>query len=141
MNLWKVASRTPTVMLQHVRSMSVLSQPSWSLAALRKSKAGGEGNVDEETVERMAKLSNLHVADGDKHAVFESVRSVIEWTSLIKDVDTDGVEPMYTPVPRMSRLRPDEVKETIGSESVLRNAKHKDRGHFLVPKVVDLADH
>lgn len=95
-----------------------------------------------EQLQKIANLSYLRVeSEAEMAQLHADVQGVVRWLGQISQVDTEGVQPMLgtldgTP----TRLRPDQVLDGGLQEQVLSNARHKDMGFFVVPKVVDLED-
>jgi aspartyl-tRNA(Asn)/glutamyl-tRNA(Gln) amidotransferase subunit C len=55
----------------------------------------------------------------------------------LKEVDTEGVEPLIYLTNSETVLREDVVVQTISHEEALRNAPKSDSDFFRVPKVID----
>jgi aspartyl-tRNA(Asn)/glutamyl-tRNA(Gln) amidotransferase subunit C len=55
----------------------------------------------------------------------------------LKEVDTEGVEPLIYLTNSETVLREDVVVQTISHEDALRNAPKSDSDFFRVPKVID----
>lgn len=55
----------------------------------------------------------------------------------LKEVDTEGVEPLIYLTNSETVLREDVVVQTITHEEALRNAPKSDSDFFRVPKVID----
>jgi len=66
--------------------------------------------------------------------------SVIDqWREEMRGVNTDGIEPMFTPAEHAAPLRTDTVIESENNirDKVLANAPDAQNGYFAVPKVMD----
>ena len=65
---------------------------------------------------------------------------VSKWMEELRDVDTTGIEPMYSPARHNAPLRDDVVGEPNMREQILKGAPDNagtSRGYFAVPKVMD----
>ena len=62
---------------------------------------------------------------------------MVEWVEKLREVDTDGVEPLTTMSSEVNVLREDQVKEHLPHERALLNAPKKDENYFRVPKVLE----
>ncbi len=54
----------------------------------------------------------------------------------LSEVDTSGVDPLYSPIEHVTPYREDKVYSEYNREDVLKNAPEEDGEHFIVPKVV-----
>jgi aspartyl-tRNA(Asn)/glutamyl-tRNA(Gln) amidotransferase subunit C len=61
----------------------------------------------------------------------------VDWVEKLKEVNTDGVEPLTTMSFEMNVLRDDQVKEHMPHQEALKNAPKKDENFFRVPKVLE----
>ena len=118
-------------------------KPSWSLrASLNPGKAAERPSLSPEQLKKIATLSNLEVESAAQlAALHRDVTAIVGWIGQISDVKTDGVAPLLSPAESEPlRLRADDASERADAAAVLRNARHKDKGFFVVPKVVDSGD-
>ncbi len=54
----------------------------------------------------------------------------------LAELDTTGVEPLYTPVDQVSVMRDDVVEKDYAREDILKNAPETDGAFFIVPRIV-----
>jgi len=94
-------------------------------------------NLDRSTVERIAHLARLAVAEEDVPRYVRDLSRILDLVERMNAVDTRDVEPMAHPLDIPQRLRPDEVTEPDRREGLLALAPQAEAGHFLVPKVID----
>ena len=85
---------------------------------------------------RVAKLARLEFDDAALEKVSGELDQILNYMDKLAEVDTEGVEPLYTPVEHVSRLREDEVRKDVKREDVLSNAPEDDGQFFIVPKIV-----
>jgi aspartyl-tRNA(Asn)/glutamyl-tRNA(Gln) amidotransferase subunit C len=93
--------------------------------------------IDRELLDRIAHLSRLEFDEKDADKVIEDMTEIVEWVEKLKEVDTDGVEPLTTMSYEINALRDDEVKQHLSHERALINAPKKDADYFRVPKVLE----
>ena len=90
-----------------------------------------------EQLARLARLAHLHVAEGDS----ADFAAIAEWFEKVKQIDTEGIDPMTNPRERQGkekvRLRKDEVDDGNVRDALLENALDPQHGFFVVPKVVE----
>jgi len=93
-------------------------------------------NIDDKTIDHIAKLSRLEFNDAEKAAIKGDLERVLDLVNKLNDLDTEGVEPLIHMTQSVNVLRDDVVKEEITKEEVLLNAPQKDSDYFKVPKVI-----
>jgi aspartyl-tRNA(Asn)/glutamyl-tRNA(Gln) amidotransferase subunit C len=65
------------------------------------------------------------------------LEDILVMCEKLKEVDTEGVEPLIYLTNSETVLREDVVVQTISHEEALRNAPKSDSDFFRVPKVID----
>lgn len=65
------------------------------------------------------------------------LEDILVMCEKLKEVDTEGVEPLIYLTNSETVLREDVVVQTITHEEALRNAPKSDSDFFRVPKVID----
>lgn len=93
--------------------------------------------IDRELLDKTAHLSRLEFDEKDAGRMMEDMSAIVEWVEKLKEVDTEGVEPLTTMSYEVNALREDVVKEHLSHERALRNAPKKDADYFRVPKVLE----
>lgn len=92
--------------------------------------------MDIEQVNHVARLARLKLSDGDAAAMTEQLGKVLDYITVLNEVDTDGVEPMVHAIEVRNAFRADEVTDSIDREQALQNAPATDGGCFLVPDIL-----
>lgn len=91
-------------------------------------------------VSRIAQLARLELQPHEADAMLTQLNGFFSIVSQMSAVDTQGVEPLYTPLSAVQevtlRLRDDVVTETNQRELNQRSAPALEDGLFLVPKVI-----
>ncbi len=93
--------------------------------------------MDSQTVTKIAFLSRLKVADDKIESTKEEFTGILRWVDQLKEVNTDGVEPLVSVNQNNIIMRKDEVTDGNKSAEILANAPMKEYGYFAVPKVVE----
>lgn len=93
--------------------------------------------IDRTLLDKIAHLSRLEFDEKDAEKMMKDMTAIVEWVEKLKEVDTDGVEPLTTMSHEINALREDEVKEHMSHERALKNAPKKDSDYFRVPKVLE----
>ena len=92
-------------------------------------------------VSRIAHLARLALTPEEERAMLAQLNGFFRIVERMGQVDTRGVEPLYTPLSALSevplRLRDDEVTEGDERERNQRSAPQVQDGLYLVPRVIE----
>jgi len=92
-------------------------------------------------VRRIAELARLDLGAAEEARMLEQINSFFRIVELMSQVDTSGVEPLYTPLAAVSdahlRLRDDVVSEGDERAANQLSAPSVAEGLFLVPRVLE----
>ncbi len=92
-------------------------------------------------VRRIAELARLDLGAAEEARMLEQINSFFRIVELMSQVDTSGVEPLYTPLAAVSdahlRLRDDAVTEGDERAANQQSAPAVADGLFLVPRVIE----
>ena len=92
--------------------------------------------ISKEEVARVAHLARLEIEESDLERFAGQLTDILQYMDILNEVDTSGIDPLYSPVEHATPYREDEVRQEWSREDVLRNAPRSDGEYFLVPKVV-----
>lgn len=93
--------------------------------------------IDRALLDKIAHLSRLEFQEKDAEKMMKDMTAIVDWVEKLKEVDTEGVEPLTTMSHEINVLREDEVKPHMSHEEALQNAPKKDADYFRVPKVLE----
>lgn len=93
--------------------------------------------ISEERVEQLAKLARLQFDGEEKIKIREDLDKILDMCESLKQVDTEGIEPLIYMTETQTELREDQVIQEITKEEALKNAPKSDSDFFRVPKVID----
>jgi aspartyl-tRNA(Asn)/glutamyl-tRNA(Gln) amidotransferase subunit C len=93
--------------------------------------------IDRALLNKIAHLSRLEIDEKDADKMMKDMTAIVDWVEKLKEVNTDGVEPLTTMSHEINVLREDVEKEHLSHERPLRNAPKKDSDYFRVPKVLE----
>jgi aspartyl-tRNA(Asn)/glutamyl-tRNA(Gln) amidotransferase subunit C len=94
-------------------------------------------SVDTKTVRHIAKLARLQMSDDEVDALVPELNNILGWIEQLREVNTDGVEPLTAVIDQKLRLREDVVNDGDCRDAVLANAPDAQHGFFAVPKVIE----
>lgn len=93
-------------------------------------------SISTEQVASIARLARLDLEE-DKQALFAGqFAQILEYMDTLNEVNTDSVEPLYSPVQHGTVYREDEAASHCTREEVLSNAPEEDGTYFVVPRIV-----
>jgi len=88
-------------------------------------------------VQKVARLARLKLAD-DEIAIFtRQLGQVLEYVDILREVDTESVEPMAHAAELRDVFRADELRPSLSREVALANSPKTDGQFFLVPQILD----
>lgn len=92
--------------------------------------------VDDQELAKLAKLVRIGVSDAEREVLKDKLGRSLEWIDLISNVNTDGIEPMYTPVDTNLTMVEDQAK-VQDFAGAMQNAPKAEYNYFLVPKIIE----
>lgn len=93
--------------------------------------------VTKKDVDTIATLARLSFNDEEKEELINTLNSILEYFDKLSELDTENVEPLTHILPVQNVMREDIVMKSFDQETTLANAPKHDRGHFVIPKVID----
>jgi aspartyl-tRNA(Asn)/glutamyl-tRNA(Gln) amidotransferase subunit C len=93
--------------------------------------------IDRAHLDKIAHLSRLEFDEKDAEKMMNDMTAIVDWVEKLKEVDTEGVEPLTTMSYEINVLREDEVKPHLDQQHALESAPKKDDTYFRVPKVLE----
>jgi aspartyl-tRNA(Asn)/glutamyl-tRNA(Gln) amidotransferase subunit C len=114
------------------------AQPKRALSRCARSRFQGTSmQVDEATVQRIARLARIKVTPEEAKSLEKELSGILNWVEQLGEVDTANVEPMTRVVPIALPKRKDEVTDGEIPDQVTKNAPQTEDHFFVVPKVVE----
>jgi aspartyl-tRNA(Asn)/glutamyl-tRNA(Gln) amidotransferase subunit C len=94
-------------------------------------------DINKETLQKIAHLARLNLEEKDTEKMLQDINGMIHFVEKLKEVNTEGVEPLTTMSHEVNALRDDVIRPHIDREQALRNAPARDDAYFRVPKVLE----
>lgn len=88
-------------------------------------------------VRKVASLARLTLNEQELTACGEQLTVILDYVSLLNEVDTTDVTPMSHPIQAENVFREDELLASLPREAALANAPKTDGQFFLVPKILE----
>jgi aspartyl-tRNA(Asn)/glutamyl-tRNA(Gln) amidotransferase subunit C len=93
--------------------------------------------ITKETISKIAHLSRLEIDEQQAEKMSASLSDIVTWVEKLNELDTEGVEPLFTMSMEVNVLREDKIGEHLEHERALKIAPKKDSDYFRVPKVLE----
>jgi aspartyl-tRNA(Asn)/glutamyl-tRNA(Gln) amidotransferase subunit C len=92
--------------------------------------------VNDLLIDNLAKLSHLSFNEQERKEIKADLQEMITFIEKLKEVNTDGVEPLLHMSSNVNVLREDIVQGSVNRDDALKNAPDSDGTFFKVPKVI-----
>lgn len=104
--------------------------------------------VSKEQVLATARLCRLDISVGSGHAVTAEdaetrvarvaaeLDAILGYMDILEQVNTDDVDPLYSPMQHTAPPRPDKAEKRREAEEILANAPKRQGNFFAVPPVI-----
>lgn len=98
--------------------------------------------ITRELLDKIAHLARLEVREDEAEKMMQDLTEILNWVDKLKEVDTEGVEPLTTMSYELNALREDDPNKAdhekhLDRERALLNAPQKNGEYFIVPKVLE----
>ncbi|MCB0495490.1 MAG: Asp-tRNA(Asn)/Glu-tRNA(Gln) amidotransferase subunit GatC [Cyclobacteriaceae bacterium] len=93
--------------------------------------------ITDELLDRIAHLARLEIKEEEREALKKDMDAILEWVDKLKEVDTEGVEPLVYMSHEVDSVREDIVENQLSQKEALDNAPDTDSTFFRVPKVIN----
>ena len=87
-------------------------------------------------VDYVATLARLRFSDEEREQLVDQLNEILKYMEQLDRIDIDDIPPTSHVLDLRNVLRKDVVDESLPHDEALANAPEKDRGHFMVPKVL-----
>lgn len=94
-----------------------------------------EVRVDEKLVREIASLARLDLSQEETEMFVSQFRDILEYVSILNEVDTEDVPPAYLSSANRTVTREDQVEESVPTQEFLANAPQSRDGYVLIPRV------
>ncbi len=94
-----------------------------------------ELKVDEKLVKEIATLARLDLSKEETEMFVSQFRDILDYVSILNEVDTEDVPPAYLSSPNKSIMREDKIEESVPTKEFLANAPQTKDEYVLIPRV------
>jgi aspartyl-tRNA(Asn)/glutamyl-tRNA(Gln) amidotransferase subunit C len=92
--------------------------------------------LDDNLLDHLATLSRLEFEKTEREQIRRDLSEMLSFVDKLKEVDTEGVEPLIFMNERTNVMRQDEIKPGLSPDEALANAPDRQGNFFRVPKVL-----
>ena len=94
-------------------------------------------SLSAEEVRWVAQLARLELSESELALMTKQLSAIMDYVNQLKQVSTEGVEPLAHPLPVQNVFRPDEPAPSLSVEEALANAPERRDGFYVVPAVLE----
>ena len=92
--------------------------------------------VTPETVKKVAANARLKLKEEEIKKFAADMKEILDNFKKLEEVDTEGVQPSFHPIPVKNISREDIPGECLDRDEALSLTPHKKNGYFRGPKVI-----
>ena len=92
--------------------------------------------IDRDHILKLADLAKITISEEEVDSYISDINKILELVSQIKDVDTDGVEPLSNVLDQLSETREDRARINLDRDDAMENAPDSDGVYFQVPPTI-----
>lgn len=93
-------------------------------------------DINEQFIRHIALISRIELTDEQISRFGKQFADILSYVDMLKELDTDGVEPMAHALDISNVLADDKVGESLTVEKALANAPARLGNLYKVPKVI-----
>lgn len=93
--------------------------------------------IDDETISSMADVAHIFLSEEDRNKIAEEFDLLQQSFERLSKLDIQEIEPTIYPITDKNVFREDTVWESLSTDKALANAPEKDKGFFLVPRIIE----
>lgn len=93
--------------------------------------------ITDALMDKLARLSRLQIDASQREAIRADLQRMVGFIDRLREVDTEGVEPLTHMSDAGNVFREDKVSGQLTEEEVFRNAPRHRTGFFTVPKIIN----
>jgi aspartyl-tRNA(Asn)/glutamyl-tRNA(Gln) amidotransferase subunit C len=93
-------------------------------------------DITPELVKRVAANARLNLKEDEVKKFAAEMKDILANFEKLSEVNTDGVEPSFHPIPVKNVTREDKPGKCLDREEALSLTPHKKNGYFRGPKTI-----
>ena len=92
--------------------------------------------IPPEEVRRIAALAHLELSEAEVQRYSDDLSRILDYIDQLKEVNTEGIEPLIHVFDRRGSGRPDQVGPSLPVSDALHDAPKRQDDFYQVPRVV-----
>ena len=92
--------------------------------------------ISRDDVQAIARLARLRLTDAEIESIRVDLTAILQHMDVLRELDTDGVEPMTHVLPDHRAARKDAIVPSLAVDVALAQAPERAAGHFAVPSII-----
>jgi len=92
--------------------------------------------IDKDHILKLADLAKITISEEEVDSYISDINKILELISEIKNVNTDGVEPLSNVLDQLSKTREDKPTINLDRDNAMGNAPDNDGVYFQVPPTI-----
>ena len=93
--------------------------------------------ITPELLDHLSELAKVKLTDEEREMFLKDLNRILEYFSIIDEVDASNVEPAFHILGLSNVMREDEVGgDSLTQEEALSNAPQKEEGYIKAPRMV-----
>ncbi len=93
--------------------------------------------ISQDLISNLEDQSKFKLSGAARDEAVSGMEAFLSRVDVMKELDTDGVEPLYHIFPVTNVFREDEVTNMNRRDILLENAPEQKNGHYKVPKTLE----
>lgn len=89
--------------------------------------------IDEKLVENVAFLSRLEISEKEKF--ISEMQKIVDFFEVLKEINTEGIEPMYTPLEDNFVLKERQAERFDDIDEIRKNFPEREGNYLKVPGI------
>ena len=94
-----------------------------------------EIQVDEKLVKEIAMLARLDLSQEETEMFVSQFKDILDYVSVLNEVDTDNVPPAYLSTANKSVIREDVIEASVPTSEFIANAPQSKDDYVVIPRV------
>ena len=96
--------------------------------------------ITKKEIKKISSLAKINISDNELDNYSKQVSKILEYMSLLNEVDTSKVEEFSGQLFNQQSLREDEIEPSLDRDTILDLAPESEGVYFKVPKVINEED-
>ena len=94
-----------------------------------------EVKVDDKLVKEIAYLARLDLSEEETEMFVSQFKDILGYVSILNEVKTENVPPVYLSSANKSVMRDDEIEESVPTQEFLANVPESKDDYVVIPRV------